>query len=111
MAIARATGQYQNAADYMQNPNMSNGPPTVADPSWGYQQYPAQYDFNFGYQQPYVQPHINPRFASMFGFDLGFQQQQPGPYGQHAAHGNGQWGSGWPTQGGMHDSQPREDGS
>lgn len=47
--------------------------------------------------QQFVQPHINPRFASMWGFNFGYmqqqQQQQYPQYGQYGA-GEGYWDAG-----------------
>ena len=106
-AIARATGQYSEAAGYLAQRGGVNGSasPSV-DNDWGYQQYSNHMDYNFGYQQPFVQPHINPRFASQFGMSIAYGQpmQYPG-YGQYgmsyAANGgaqHGEWSQEWGNQ-------------
>ncbi|KAI0323009.1 Gar1/Naf1 RNA binding region-domain-containing protein [Amylostereum chailletii] len=98
MAIARATGQYDDGhgpgASEQHSGNVG---------SWTYDQYQGQPSGHLPYApQPhqFVQPHINPRFASQFGLGMGFMQQNLPQYGQPgwysnwdgSAHSNGQSG-------------------
>lgn len=81
MAIARATGQYSDgtvfSADQQTQGPPSHAPPAAADGYWPqYPAYPDPYNFNFPYSPVYVQPHINPRFASRFGMNFDYSQQQ-----------------------------------
>ena len=64
IAIARVTGEYGGAPAPGQT--VSQVSPAWSDPYYN----PS------AYHQPYVQPHINPRFASAFGINIGFPQQQ-----------------------------------
>ena len=73
LAIARATGQYEDGTSV----------PAHVDPAggWGYTPYPMpSFDFSMPYQYPQIQPHINPRFAANFGM-MGMNMG-------HVAHGS-----------------------
>ncbi|TDL20976.1 NAF1-domain-containing protein [Rickenella mellea] len=92
MAIARATGQYNDGSDYNSSQQFQSPMASPASPNgWTYPQYPTHYDgmqhesYNAPYQQPYIQPHINPRFASLFGMNMNFAQnsQSYQSYGGH----------------------------
>ncbi|OCH86658.1 NAF1-domain-containing protein [Obba rivulosa] len=110
LAIARATGQYNDGSPVEPDVRTSasaalaaNALQGVGEGAWPYAQYSPQdqqySDFSYGYQrpaeqQPYVQPHINPRFASAFAMQLGYAQGGHDQYSQYDSYSYGGGGYG-----------------
>jgi H/ACA ribonucleoprotein complex non-core subunit NAF1 len=112
LAIARATGQFQNGAGFTVE-NQSMSPEAVG--GWYPQHHQQQSDYNYNfipqvYPQQYVQPHINPRFASAFGMRVDFMQ----PYPQIAINsaptsisGGTNWTDEWTVSTSRQDTSPQ----
>jgi len=118
LAIARATGQYQDGTSFIPNgqaltPSLTQTP----EVSWPYQHHPVvapqpPYNPQYQYQQQYVQPHINPRFASLFGINMDFAQpQQYAQYVQSGTPTNPPVPGGGNTWSGSRDSGSRSNGA
>lgn len=88
--VPPATGQFTNGIG-TSVPGDFSAPPVGMGNPWSYDSQFNQFN-SYGYaQHQFVQPHINPRFASSFGLNVPFIQQQYSQYAQYGAGGDGSY--------------------
>ncbi|ETW87152.1 hypothetical protein HETIRDRAFT_456864 [Heterobasidion irregulare TC 32-1] len=88
--VPPATGQFTNGIG-TSVPGDFSAPPVGTGNPWSYDPQFNQFN-SYGYaQHQFVQPHINPRFASSFGLNVPFIQQQYSQYAQYGAGGDGSY--------------------